>query len=225
MKIDGQLLVWLKGVDLSANTARLTLVGNMGFANALVGLRRFDYFRFEVDPGTGDPEEGVESLKGVLDRQSTFYNRNKHAYSLSCTWKGGKRLEGVSREELQKRWVAELHNSMKNSAVRDFCGKKPGKPVIFNEVTLFLVEVMVEDDDASARDSIAAKLQGGLAGMRVSCVNEATVWWIALSTRSREEAAALAEKIAVTTRRDAGLLMNPNFQNVEFVAVTEVQDK
>jgi len=228
MKIDGQLLVWLKGVDLAANTARLTLVGKMGFGDSLAGLRRFDYFRFEIDPGAagaGDPEETVEALKSVLDRQSTFYNRNKHAYSLSCTWKGGARLEGASRESLRQRWAAEVHNSLENNLVTDFGGKESGRKVIFNGLKVFLAEVLVEDEDASARDSIAAKLQSGLGGTRVSCLNEATLWWIALSAQDREDATALAEKVAVTTRRDAGLLMNPNFQNVEFVAVNEIKRK
>lgn len=221
MKIDTQLLVWLKGTDLFASTAYLTLVGKMGFADRLAGIRRFDYFRLMIDSGGSPPDQTVAGLKSVLDRQSTFYNRNKHTYSLECTWSGSHHLEGTSRDEVRKRWLSEISKLLRNQGLGDFDGKGQPERVIFNGFKGFLAEVMVEDEDSSARKSVAAKLQSGLGGTGVSCVNRATLWWMALCVRTQDEADALAKQIAVTTRRDSGLLMNPNYQSAEFVSVKE----
>jgi len=220
MKMDAQLLVWLKGTDLFASTAFLTLVDKMGFADRLAGIKRFDYFGFEVD--TEDrPVETIASLQSVLDRQSTFYNRNKHAYSLQCGWGETDHLEGPTRDEIQDRWIGEISKTLQNQQVADFGGKlSPGKG-IFNEFKGFLAEVVVEDEDPSARESVAAKLRGGLGGVGVTCTNRATLWWLAMAVPTKDEAGALAREIAVTTRRDSGLLMNPNYQSAEFVSVKE----
>jgi hypothetical protein len=227
MKIDAQLLVWLKGTDLFASTAYLTLVDKMGFADRLAGIKRFDFFRLAIDTAgspaaeTADPTAIVASLKGVLDRQSTFYNRNKHAYSLECHWGEMRRLEGLAREDVRARWMGEISKTLQNQQVADFDGKNPPGRVIFNEFKGFLAEVVVEDEDPSARESIAAKLQSGLGGIGVSCKNRATLWWLALRAQSHQEADALAKEIAVTTRRDSGLLINPNYQSAEFLSVRE----
>jgi hypothetical protein len=227
MKIDAQLLVWLKGADLFASTAYLTLVGKMGFGDKLAGIKRFDYFRLAID-ATGEtaggtpPRETIAALKDVLDRQSTFYNRNKHAYSLECAWNGSSHVEGLPREEVRARWAGEISKTLQNQHVADFDGKTSPKRVILNEFKGFLAEVMVEDEDPSARESIAAKLQGGLGGTSVSCANRSTLWWLALCVQNQKEAAALASEIAVTKRRDSGLLMNPNYQSAEFVSVKEI---
>jgi len=226
MKIDAQLLVWLKGTDLFASTAYLTLVVKMGFADRLAAIKRFDFFRFEINAedrqAPGDPPEEIAALlKRVLDRQSTFYNRNKHVYSLQCHWGETDHLEGPTRDDIQERWIGEISKTLQNQQVADFDGKlSPGKG-IFNEFKGFLAEVVVEDEDPSARESVAAKLRGGLGGVGVSCTNRATLWWLAMSVPTRDEAGALAREIAVTTRRDSGLLMNPNYQSAEFVSVKE----
>jgi hypothetical protein len=226
MKIDAQLLVWLKGTDLFASTAYLTLVDKMGYADRLAGIKRFDYFRFELDAGhngrpVDPPEEIVASLKGVLDRQSTFYNRNKHAYSLQCGWSESDHLEGPTQAEIQERWIGEISKTLQNQPVADLGGKRPPGKGIFNEFKGFLAEVMVEDEDPSARESVAAKLRGGLGGIGVSCTNRSTLWWLGLFVPSRNEAGELAKEIAVTARRDSGLLMNPNYQSAEFLSVKE----
>jgi hypothetical protein len=217
MKIDAQLLVWLKGSDLFASTAFLTLVGKMGFADRLAGLKRFDYYRFILSAGSVDPDETVNGLKGVLDRQSTFYNRNKHAYSLDCAWDGAHHLEGQSPDNVRLRWLDEISKSLQNNQVIDFDGNSSSKRVIFNKFQGFLAEVTVEDEDTSARDAVATKIQNGLGGISVSCQNRATLWWLALRVENQKEADALARQIAITTRRDSGLLMNPNYQSAEFI--------
>jgi hypothetical protein len=86
-----------------------------------------------------------------------------------------------------------------------------------------VAEVRVEDEDPSARQSVAGRLEAGLEGVRVSCINKATLWWLAMGVRSRKEADALAREMVITTRRDSGLLMNPNYQSAEFVALNEIE--
>ena len=142
-------------------------------------------------------------------------------YSLQCGWGDTDHLEGADRAELQERWMGEISKTLQNQQVADFGGKSPSGKGIFNEFKGFLAEVMVEDEDPSARESIAAKLRGGLGGVGVSCTNRATLWWLALSVPTQNEAGELAKEIAVTARRDSGLLMNPNYQSVEFLSVKE----
>jgi hypothetical protein len=122
---------------------------------------------------------------------------------------------------VQARWMGGISKTLQNQQVADFDGKPSPGRVIFNEFKGFLAEVMVEDEDPSARESVAAKLRSGLGGIGVSCVNRATLWWLALRVQTQNEADALAREIAVTTRRDSGLLMNPNYQSAEFVSVKE----
>ena len=118
--------------------------------------------------------------------------------------------------------MTEVSNSLQNNDVRDFGGKDSPKPVIFNGFNGYVAEVMIEEEDPSARESVAAKLQSGLDGTEVSCINKATLWWLVLRVQTQNEADTLAREIVVTTRRDSGLLMNPNYQNAEFVAFTEI---
>lgn len=226
MKIDAQLLVWLKGTDLSASTAFLTLTDKMGFAGRLGGIKRFDYFRLALESAGGGAlqapaAEVVTALKGALDRQSTFYNRNKHAYMLECSWGDGRHREGPSRGELQTRWATEISKYLQHKQLTNFGGKTPPDGDILNEFKGFLAEVLVEDEDPSARDSVAAKLHGGLGGTAVSCTHRGTLWWLALRVPTRDVAETLSREMVVTSRRDSGLLMNPNYQSAEFVAVKE----
>ena len=69
--IDARLLVGLRGPDLTASTARLALVEKMGFGDRLAGLKRWDFFQFELEAAL-PPQAIVEGLKKVLARQSTL---------------------------------------------------------------------------------------------------------------------------------------------------------
>lgn len=222
--IDARLLVALKGADLAAGTARLALVDKMGYGDRLLALKRFDYFRFRID-SPADPDATIDALQRILDRQSTFYNRNKHVYSLDCTWDGGGRVLGITRDDMRRKWETQAPQRIVNDRVTDFVGKISTDDVIVNNSGRYLVEVLVEDDDQSARASIAAKIRGGLSegretrGAEVTCFNRATVWWLAVSAPDAAAAEQTARDITVTTRRDRGLLMNPNYQVAEFLSV------
>jgi hypothetical protein len=222
--IDARLLVALKGADLAASTARLALVDKMGYGGRLLALKRFDFFRFQIDSPAG-ADATIDTLQRILDRQSTFYNRNKHLYSLSCGWDTGDRVLGVARDELRRQWARESLQHDDNKSVTDLVGKISTDDVILKNSGRFRVEVLVEDDDQSARVSIAAKIRGGLSevqetrGAEVTCFNRATVWWLAVLAPDAKAAEETARDITVTTRRDRGLLMNPNYQVAEFLAV------
>lgn len=226
-KIDAQLMVALKGADLAAGTAEIALRDKMGFGEQLIGLKRFDYFNFQID-SPAQPDATIDALQRILDRQSTFYNRNKHVYSLSCSWEGGSLELGVVRGELRQRWLDHVCKRYADKDVTDLIGKELSKKAIFEDYGRFLVEVLVEDDDQQARTSVAAKIRGGLddygetRGAEVKCRNRATVWWMAIYAPDTEAARAVARDMTVTTRRDRGLLMNPNFQSAEFVAVEPI---
>jgi hypothetical protein len=229
-RVDAQLYVALKGADLAAATAEMALVDKMGFGDRLIGLRRFDYFRFTIDT-PAPPSTTVDILQRILDSQSTFYNRNKHLYSLSCVWDDESRILGQPREDVQRRWEAETLQRYEAKQVRDLDGKKSPKEGILNNSGRFLVEVLVEDDDTQARTSVAARIAGGLGangetrGAEVSCANRATIWWLAIYAPTAEAAKETARDITVTTRRDRGLLANPNYQRVEVVSVQPMAAK
>lgn len=220
MTLEARLLVALKGADLAASTARLTLVDKMGYGETLLGLRRFDYFDLAIETAAEGPA-AVAALRRILDRQSTFYNRNKHLYALECRWPGHTEAVGTARADLEKRFRAGLGPGLATEPVGDSGGKNPSKKFILKASKGFLVEVLVEDDDRSARDAIAAKVQGDLAGLpdtrdaTVSCRHRATVWWLALLADGPAAAEDIARRIAATERRDAGLLYNPNYQRAE----------
>src|SRR5262245_10295654 len=151
--IDARLLVGLRGPDLTASTARLALVEKMGFDCRLAGLKRWDFFHLELSAAL-PPQAVVDGLKKTLARQSTFYNRNKHMYSLECRWDSEAHVDGPSHAELTERFGQALGSG--GASGIDFDGKGRSKADIVNESPVFLVEVSVQDDDSAARDGIAA---------------------------------------------------------------------
>lgn len=218
--VDVTLLVALKGADLAASTASLTLRDKMGYAGSLIGLKRMDYFRLSLASAAA-PERIVENLRRVLDRQSTFYNRNKHLYVLE--WEAGTGSGGGSgetRAALRERWHRELAKHLQDKGGRESGGKDPADRFIFKGA--FLVQVLIEDDDTSTRDAIAAKVGNDLRSLDGSgdvvatCQHRGAVWWLALSAPDAAGAEDMARQMTVTERRDAGLLMNPNYQRAQF---------
>lgn len=226
MTIDARLLVGLRGPDLTASTARLALVEKMGFGDRLAGLQRWDSFHLTLT-STAPPEAVVEALKKTLARQSTFYNRNKHMYSLECRWGTETRVDGPSHADLLSRFGQALGKPA--GAGIDFDGKAGSKADIVNKSPVFLVEVSVQDDDSAGRNGIAAKLTRELSApdgpgkVTVQCPGRATVWWLAIAASSDQAAVETARRIAVTKRRDQGLLLNPNYQSAEFVSAGRIE--
>lgn len=223
--IDARLLVGLRGPDLTASTARLALVEKMGFGDRLAGLQRWDFFHLTLT-STAAAGAVVEALKKTLARQSTFYNRNKHMYSLECRWGKETHVDGPAHEDLIERFGQAL--GKRGGPGTDFDGKAGSKADIVKKSPVFLVEVFVQDDDSAGRDGIAAKLTRELSApdgpgkVTVQCPGRATVWWLAIAASSDEAAVETARQIAVTKRRDQGLLLNPNYQNADFVSAGRI---
>jgi hypothetical protein len=199
----------------------------MGFGDRLLGLRRYDFFHLSIE-AEAPAETVITALTRTLSRQSTFYNRNKHMYSLECRWDGQERVEGPAHREMVGRFGETLGRRPAAQTGIDFDGKGVSKADIVNKSPAFLVEVFVQDDDSAGRGAIAAKLTReltdsvGQGSVKVLCPGRATVWWLAV--RASEESAAVetARQITVTRRRDEGLLMNPNYQRAEFVSAGRV---
>jgi len=225
--IDARLFVGLRGADLTASTAYLALVQKMGFGDRLAGLKRYDFFHLVIDT-EAPAETAIEALKSTLARQSTFYNRNKHMYSLECRWPGGEKVEGPTHGNMASAFAKALGTRAARQTGIDFDGKKESKVSIVDKYPVFLIEVFVQDEDTAGRDAMAAKLtreltaSAGHGSVKVQCPGRATVWWLAVSASSEEEAMATARQITVTRRRDEGLLMNPNYQSAEFVSAGRV---
>ncbi|HEX6943597.1 MAG TPA: hypothetical protein VF128_11760, partial [Gemmatimonadaceae bacterium] len=203
------------------------LVQKMGFGDRLLGLRRYDFFHLAI-AAEAPPEQTVEALTATLARQSTFYNRNKHMYSLECRWQGGERVEGPAHQAMVSGFARTLAARAERRAGLDFNGKREEKVSIVNGSPAFLIEVFVQDDDQGGRDAIAAKLTReltasvGHGSVKVQCPGRATVWWLAVGAPSEADALATARQMTVTRRRDEGLLMNPNYQSAEFVSAGRV---
>jgi hypothetical protein len=220
--------VGLRGPDLVATTARLALIHKMGFADRLLALQRYDFFHLVV-AGAAAAEVIVDALQKTLARQSTFYNRNKHMYSLECRWDGQSRTDGPGHEELKALFGQGLGKAsgatrgVKAASGTNLDGNRVGKVDNVKAYPAFLAEVSVQDDDSAGRDAIAAKLTRELSGVlgktvRVECPSRATVWWLGITAGDEAEAMEMARQMTVTSRRDAGLLMNPNYQRAEFVS-------
>jgi hypothetical protein len=226
-RIAARLFVGLRGADLAASTAHLALVHKMGFADRLLGLKRYEFFHLAIESGA-TAETTIEALKATLARQSTFYNRNKHMYSLECRWRGGEKVEGPAHPAMVSGFAKILQARAARQAGIDFDGKQDSKVSIVNGSPAFLIEVFVQDDDTAGRDAIAAKLTReltasvGHGSVKVQCPGRATVWWLAVAASDEDEAVATARQITVTRRRDEGLLMNPNYQSAEFVSAGRV---
>jgi hypothetical protein len=226
-RIDARLFVGLRGPDLAATTARLALVEKMGFGDRLAGLRRYDFFHLSIEADS-TAETAIAALTQTLARQSTFYNRNKHMYSLECRWDGHEKVEGPTHRAMRRHFGETLGSRSARQTGTDFDGKGESKADIVKGSPVFLVEVFVQDDDSAGRDAIAAKLTReltasvGQGSVKVQCPGRATVWWLAVRAAGESDAMETARQITVTRRRDEGLLMNPNYQRAEFVAAGRV---
>lgn len=221
MTIDVTLEVMLKGVDLVANTAMLTLGGKMGYEDKLLGLRRMDSFGFTIE--TNDPRQTLATLRRVLNTQATFYNRNKHNYLLRCGWGEEEFVDGISHKEQDQQLAAQVRSSITAGSERDFIGNKEKIQVILKDTSVFKTDILVEDIDASAKEKISRKLEDELSTAPVVVHTLGTWWQLAVAADSDEDARAIAREIVVTERRDRGLLLNPNYQGFRFLGVEKIE--
>jgi hypothetical protein len=213
--------VTLKGIDLVADTAFLTLRGKMGYGDKLMGIKRLDAYEFSFE--TGNPPETLSKLKRFLNTQSLFYNRNKHNFSLRCRWEGGGLDEGTPISHFHRQLVAQTRNSLGEARGEDFRSTGGESRVMFSNVPVFRTEVLVEDLDPSVKGSLARKLEVELSTAPVAVATLGISWHMALRAGTGEEARAVTEEIAVTEKRDRGLLLNPNYQGFRFLKAERME--
>lgn len=217
MTVSVDLWVWLKGVDLVAGTAYLTLVEKMGYEDRLLGLCRTDKYSFAF--GSDQPADAVGRLKRFLSVQSTFYNRNKHNYFLDCRWQGGSTQDGTHLEALQQRLSGQAVRAGGVTEPKDFDSTKAPKRVILSDVPVFRSVILIEDLDPSAKTALEGKLETELSTGRVTVSALGTCWYLALHAPSEDEVRAITKEIAVTGSRDRGLLLNPNYQGFQLLSI------
>jgi hypothetical protein len=221
MTIEVLLHVSLKGIDLVADTAFLTLRGKMGYGDKLFGIKRLDSYGFSFD--TGNPPESLARLKRLLHTQTLFYNRNKHNFTLVCRWDGGGLDEGVPARHPHRLLVRQVRRTLGDRAVENFRSVGDKYQVMFNGVPVFRTEVLVEDLDPAVKRELARRLEGELSASPVEVSMLGTRWLLALSAASPEDATRLTYEIAVTRRRDQGFLLNPNYQGFRFLAAETME--
>ena len=221
MTIVAKLDVMLKGIDLVADTALLTLQGKMGYGARLLGIRRLDAYEFRIE--AAEPPETVSTLKRFLSTQSLFYNRNKHHFSLRCRWEGGAADEGVPADRCREQLAAQVRRATMGGARKDFRSGQGESRVILNGGPVFRTEVLVEDLDSAVRMNIGRKLEAELSTAPVRVPTLGICWHLALRAESLEEARSITDGIVVAERRDRGLLLNPNYQGYRFLGAERME--
>ncbi|MCZ6766709.1 MAG: hypothetical protein O7D32_07230 [bacterium] len=212
MTLRVSLWVSLKGTDLVASTAWLTLVDTMGHGRNLLGLCRFDVYEFAVE--SDDPARSAEEVKRLFAGQGRFYNRNKHNYLLDISWKGGHVIDGMPLAENIRRLAAEVTARIR---CEDFDGNKAPDRAMLNSVPVFRTDVLIEDLDPATKERLSRYLESELAAtVEVSALG--TCWYLALRAGSEGEATEIARNITVTQSRDRGLLLNPNSQGLKILS-------
>jgi hypothetical protein len=219
--IEVSLDVMLKGIDLVADTAFLTLRGKMGYQDNLLGIKRLDVYAFRFD--TGNPPETLSKLKRLLNTQTLFYNRNKHDFSLRCRWEGGGLEEGVSVDHCHRQLARQVRRTLAGVPSENLRSIEGETRVMLKNVPVFRTEVVVENLDPSVKTGLSQKLEAELSTAPVVVATLGTLWQLALRAASTGEAEALTRQIVVTEKRDRGFLLNPNYQGFRLLAAETME--
>lgn len=221
MTIDAALDVMLKGADVVADTALLTLRGKMGYESRLLAVTRSEAYAFRIECRA--PAETAAALKRFLNTQSLFYNRNKHRFSLRCRWEGGGLDEGAAPDRRCREISARVQRVLAAGTEKDFHSGSGAGRVILTNGPVFRTEVLVEDLDAAAKDKAARKLEAELSTAPVTVPTLGICWHLALRADTPEDARAMTEEIVEARRRDRGLLSNPNYQCYRFLGAEKME--
>ena len=114
------------------------------------------------------------------------------------------------------RELAEKTNVFVNPNKDVYEVRAPSHEAVNGDDGTYMVQVLVTDpSDGSAAGALSA-LKGRLGyGDRVGGILKGILWTLELECDSAQQAREIARDIAVTTRRESGLLMNPHFQECE----------
>jgi hypothetical protein len=213
--------VMLKGADLVADTALLTLQGKMGYGGRLLAVRRLDVYEFLIETPT--PSETASALRRFLNTQSLFYNRNKHHFSLRCRWEGGRLVDGGLADRCHRQLAAQVERAVMGIPEKDLHGGGGAGRVMLNGGPVFRTEVLVEDLDPAAKTAVARKLEAELSTAPATVPRLGIGWHLALRADSSDQARAITEQIVVAERQDRGLLLNPNYQGYCFLGAERME--
>lgn len=219
MTTDVSLWVWLKGADLVATTAYLTLTEKMGYEASLAALGRFDLFRMGVE--TGDPGVARDALRRHFATRSTFYNRNKHKYFLEFRGSENTESEGTPLEEAHAGLASEARRR-RSGAGKNFDSKTVTNRVMLKNVPIYRTELLVEDLDSMRKSKLSKQLGVVLGDGRIEVSVLGTCWSMAVAAASEEEARRITNEIAITESRHRGLLLNPHNQRSEILSIQTI---
>ena len=189
------LWVRLKVVDLVAQTAWMTLTEKLGLEGELLGLARYSFWRMEIEADDG--QAALDEIDRVIRLDSAFTNQNKHLYMLGMD-------EGPIRGDLRldKDYPVLVEKGEGRSG--------------------FAVDCLVRELDTEREESYRGRLNARLENVQVTGLVAGEVWRILLEAGNEKEAEQKVERIAVTTSRREGLLLNPHYQRLEILSTAPV---
>ena len=194
MKIQCNLWVKLKVVDLVVQTAWMTLTEKLDLGGELVGLARYSFWRMELEgPDTG---RTLAEVDRVIRMDSAFTNQNKHVYLLEI--EGGPSMGGLA---LEKDYPLMAEDGDTHGA--------------------YAVDCLVRELTAAREEGYRGRLNARLESVQVTGVVAGEVWRVLVHAKSERDAIERVEAMAVTRSRRQGLLLNPHYQRFEILAVAE----
>lgn len=158
------------------------------------------------------PDVTALTAGGALRRRMGYANvlnslRRADYYRLELNVDGPEAAQELARE------LAEKTNVFVNPNKHVYEVRVPGEAATTSRGGHPVVQVLVTDPTDGSAQGALATLQGRLGfGDRVCGLTKGLLWTLELDCADHAAAQALAQEIAVTERRDRGLLMNPHFQ-------------
>jgi hypothetical protein len=237
MKTPVQLWVRLKVIDLVTQTARITLMEKLDFADALRGITHYWYWGMDAE--AADATSALDAIDRVIRLDSAFTNQNKHLYRLSAgagLVLGDLALEKdypVGPDIPARNPVAEP--PMDSSAGMSGPAPSP-RPAVPKDgpfgasatgpgvgtAGLFAIDCLVRERRPDREIGFAERLNARLKGVVVSNMKCGEVWRLVVSAPDERAALAAAEKMLVSRSRREGLLLNPHYQSFEILATTRL---
>ncbi len=202
MKINVELRVRLKVADLVAQTAWMTLTEKLDFAGILQGIVRYSYWAMDAD-GT-DGKSILDEIDRVVKLDGAFTNQNKHCYSLRGFMRPGAEMDSVRGDLILDRDFPVIAGKRGRSA------------------GVFAWDLLIREKDGGREEGFSSRLNGRLSGVEVSAMKAGEVWRVICDSQDEKSAKRMVERMAVTRSRREGLLLNPHYQQYEFIGVTAV---
>ena len=211
MKTQVQLWVRLKVIDLVTQTARITLVEKLNFADALRGITHYWYWGMEAEGA--DAKSVLAEIDRVIRLDSAFTNQNKHLYRLTA---GAGLVTGDLALEKDFGVPAVPSPGPAADAAKGPCRGTAG-------TGLFAFDCLVRERRRDREAGFAERLNARLKGAKVSGMKHGEVWRLIVGAPSEKAALGDVEKMLVSRSRREGLLLNPHYQEYEIIATTRVE--